>query len=360
MSVAGYVRGLRAFGNWLARDGLAVARALRALANPRVPRRVIEPLSDADLRHLLAAAGQRDAAVVLLLLDTGLRVSEVVGIRLGDLRRDGGIKVTGKGDAERMVPVGGTARRAVGAYLAARGPGGSDERLFLNQADQPLTTSGVSQLLRRLRRRTGVSARCNPHTFRHTFAHNYLVNGGDALSLQRILGHSCLDMVKRYVRLSDVDLAGRHRSASPADRLVARPPQTGERPAPPPPRWGGASGHGAGSGAQSRRSTGETLRWTARRSSSIEVEVAAGDLQRPRRMAQDALQAEHVAAVAQEAAGEGVAQDVRRAAHRQALAARQAPENVLKAVRGQRAAVGARNSGRRSRPGPRREVRRSA
>ncbi|HVM25473.1 MAG TPA: tyrosine-type recombinase/integrase [Candidatus Limnocylindrales bacterium] len=264
MSVAGYVRGLRAFGNWLARDGLAVARALRALANPRVPRRVIEPLPDADLRRLLAAAGERDAALVLLLLDTGLRVSEVVGIRLGDLRRDGGIKVTGKGDAERIVPVGGTARRAVGGYLALRGPGGSDERLFLNQADQPLTTSGVSQLLRRLRRRTGVSARCNPHRFRHTFAHNYLVNGGDALSLQRILGHSSLEMVRRYVRLSDIDLAGRHQAASPADRLVAR--RSAADPSPP---EGLAGWRAAGSaGAQSRRSTGETLRWTARRSSS--------------------------------------------------------------------------------------------
>lgn len=174
MSVAGYVRGLRAFGNWLSADGLASARALRTLTRPRVPRKLIEPLSDADLRRLLAAAAERDRAV-LLLLDTGLRVSEVVGIRLGDLRPDGSIKVTGKGAAERIVPVGGEARRAIGAYLAQRGPGAPEERLFLNQADQALTTSGVSQLLRRLRRRTGVTARCNPHTFRHTFAHNYLV-----------------------------------------------------------------------------------------------------------------------------------------------------------------------------------------
>ncbi|MDQ3689402.1 MAG: tyrosine-type recombinase/integrase, partial [Chloroflexota bacterium] len=151
---------------------------------------VIEPLADADLRRLLAAAAERDRAVVLLLLDTGLRVSEVVGIRLGDLRPDGSIKVLGKGAAERIVPVGGAARRAIGTYLAQRGFGAAGERLFLNQGDQALTTSGVSQLLRRLRRRTGVSVRCNPHTFRHTFAHNYLVNGGDALSLQRILGHS--------------------------------------------------------------------------------------------------------------------------------------------------------------------------
>jgi integrase len=96
MSVAGYVRGLRAFGNWLAADGLAAARALRGLTRPRVPRKLIEPLSDADLRRLLSAAGDRDTAVLLLLLDTGLRVSEVVGIRLSDLRPDGSIKVLGK------------------------------------------------------------------------------------------------------------------------------------------------------------------------------------------------------------------------------------------------------------------------
>lgn len=264
MSVAGYVRGLRALGNWLANDGLAAARALRALANPRVPRRVIEPLSDADLRRLLAHAGERDAAIVLLLLDTGLRVSEVVGIRLGDLRRDGGIKVTGKGDAERIVPVGGAARRAVGAYLAARGPGAPGERLFLNQADAALTPSGISQLLRRLRRRAGVSARCNPHSFRHTFAHNYLVNGGDALTLQRILGHSSFEMVKRYVRLTEVDLAGRHRSASPADRLLA-PPATGGAVRPPAPRWASRDGRLP---TYSRRSTGDASRWTARTSSS--------------------------------------------------------------------------------------------
>lgn len=71
------------------------------------------------------------------------------------------------------MPVSAAARRAVGAYLAERGPGAPDERLLLNQADQPLTPSGITQLLRRLRRRTRVSARCNPHTFRHTLAHNY-------------------------------------------------------------------------------------------------------------------------------------------------------------------------------------------
>lgn len=265
ISVAGYVRGLRVLGNWLAADGLAAARALRGLARPRVPRKLIEPLSDADLRRLLAAAGERDRAVLLLLLDTGLRVSEVVGIRLGDLRPDGGIKVTGKGATERVVPVGAAARRAVGAYLALRGPGTADERLLLNQADERLTTSGISQLLRRMKARAGVRARCNPHTFRHTFAHRYLVNGGDALTLQRILGHTSLEMVRRYVTLSDVDLAGRHRAASPADRLLARPARSATAAHGAAVAWGGGQ---AASPVQSRRSTGEASRWTARRSSS--------------------------------------------------------------------------------------------
>ncbi len=269
MSVAGYVRGLRAWGNWLAADGLAAALALRGLARPRVPRKVIEPLSDTDLRQLLGAAERRDAAIVLLLLDTGLRVSEVVGIRLGDLRADGGIKVTGKGAAERIVPVGAAARRAVGGYLAERPAGEASQPLFLNASGQPLTTSGVSQLLRRLRNSAGVGARCNPHRFRHTFAHRYLVNGGDALTLQRILGHSSLDMVRRYVTLTDIDLASRHRSASPADRLLARPSpdagRPGSAPAQPSPRWTGA---GSRLAPHKRRSTGEASRWAARRSSS--------------------------------------------------------------------------------------------
>jgi site-specific recombinase XerD len=217
VSIAGYVRGLRAFGNWLATDGLADARALRTLARPRVPHKVMEPLSDDDLRRLLAVADVRDRAILLLLLDTGLRVSEAAGISLGDLRADASIKVMGKGAKERIVPVGAASRGAIGRYLERRGPGSADEPLFVNQAGERLTLTGIQQLLTRLRARARVDARCNPHTFRHTFAHNYLVNGGDVFTLQRMLGHTSLEMVRRYVALADGDVALRHRSASPAD-----------------------------------------------------------------------------------------------------------------------------------------------
>jgi site-specific recombinase XerD len=221
-SVLGYYRAAKAFGNWLAREGLSAAAAFLALRRPKTPARVIEPIPDDDLRRLLAAASVRDRALILLLLDTGLRVSEAAGISLGDLRPDGSIKVMGKGARERIVPVGPTARSALVRYLAERAAGGREEGLFLGREGQ-LTTRGIHQLLGRLKRRTGVQARCNPHALRHTFAHAYLVNGGDLFSLQRILGHSTLDMVRRYVALADSDVALRHQVASPADRLLGAP-----------------------------------------------------------------------------------------------------------------------------------------
>ena len=270
VSVAGYVRGLRAVGNWLAADGLAEARALRTLARPRVPHKLIDPLSDADLRRLLAVADVRDRAIVLLLLDTGLRVSEAAGITLGDLRPDTSIKVLGKGAKERIVPVGAVARGAIGRYLERRGGGAPNEPLFLGPVGQRLTLTGIQQLLRRLRARAGIAARCNPHTFRHTFAHNYLVNGGDVFTLQRMLGHTSLEMVRRYVALADADVATRHRAASPADRLMASTEPRQSQPG----RARSWTGRTAGerddrrSARQDSRSTGDALRWMARRSSS--------------------------------------------------------------------------------------------
>lgn len=224
VSVAGYVRCLHVFGNWLVAEELAEAAAIRRLVKPRVPRKLIEPLSDDELRELLALAGTRDKAILLLLLDTGLRVSEAAGIRFRDLRPDGAIKVMGKGAKERLVPVGTSSRRAIGRYLAERGRGEPDEPVFLAESGTGLTFHGIQQILKRLKARAGLERRCSPHTFRHTFAHNYVVNGGDVFSLQRILGHTSLDMVRRYVALADTDVASRHDLASPADHLLGRAP----------------------------------------------------------------------------------------------------------------------------------------
>ncbi|MBA3778989.1 MAG: tyrosine-type recombinase/integrase [Chloroflexi bacterium] len=219
-SVAGYVRGLKAFGNWCAAEEIAAAAGFRALRRPKVPRRLITPFSDPELRSLLALADERERALALVFLDTGLRLSELASLRVGDVRPDGTLHVLGKGAKERIVPIGTTARRALIRYLATRGGVGPADPLFTSRRHSRLTARGVQQAVARLGRRAGVGTRCSPHTFRHTFARGYLVNGGDVFSLQQILGHTTLDMVRRYVTLSEADLVARHRAASPADRLV--------------------------------------------------------------------------------------------------------------------------------------------
>jgi site-specific recombinase XerD len=221
ITVAGYVRGLKAFGNWCAAEELAEARALRTLRRPTVPSKLIEPLPDDALRRLIEEASVRDRAILLLFLDTGLRLSELAGVRLCDLRADGTIKVLGKGARERIVPVGNAARRALLRYLRQYRAGDANSAIFRSRNGGPLGWRGIQQVFNRLRSRAGIAGRCSPHTLRHTFARAYLVNGGDAFSLQRILGHTTLDMVKRYVALADADLTARHRAASPADRLLA-------------------------------------------------------------------------------------------------------------------------------------------
>jgi integrase/recombinase XerD len=216
------VRGLKAFGNWCAAEQLAEALALRSLRRPQVPHKLVEPLSDEALRRLLDGASTRDRAILLLFFDTGLRLSELAGLRSADLRPDGSVKVMGKGARERIVPVGTTARQALLRYLR-QGDHAADGVIFHSRRGGALGWRGIQQAFRRLKLRAGIPGRCSPHTLRHTFARAYLINGGDAFSLQRILGHATLDMVKRYVALADTDLAARHRVASPADRLLVAP-----------------------------------------------------------------------------------------------------------------------------------------
>jgi integrase/recombinase XerD len=142
-----------------------------------------------------------------------------VSLRVGDVRPDGTLHVVGKGAKERIEPLGTTARRALVRYLGTRARASATDSLFTGRQGA-LSQRGTQQAIARLGRRAGVDTRCSPHTFRHTFARGYLVNGGDVFSLQQILGHATLDMVRRYVTLSEADLVSRHRAASPADRLT--------------------------------------------------------------------------------------------------------------------------------------------
>ena len=134
---------------------------------------------------------QRDLALVLLMIDTGIRLSELAALKVADVDLiEGRCRVMGKGSRERVVPVGRRTRKALRASLSVRRPGSTNEPLFSGPRGSSLSGRGVHQLVGRLARRAGIETRCSPHVLRHTFARAFLTNGGDVFSLQRILGHS--------------------------------------------------------------------------------------------------------------------------------------------------------------------------
>jgi len=189
-------RALRRFYRWLAsRYGLAnPAQALeRPAAKPILPK----TLSRAQVEALLGQPlSRRDRAILTVLLDTGIRLGECHSLRREDLRGQT-ILVTGKRGV-REVPISPQAQRALlGVELPWAGPKG------------PLTLSGLQQAVAKAMRRAGLE-RGGPHTLRHTFARHYILNGGDAFSLQRILGHRSIECTMIYVYMDTRDMCAQH------------------------------------------------------------------------------------------------------------------------------------------------------
>jgi site-specific recombinase XerD len=159
---------------------------------------------------------KRNKAIILTLLDTGIRASELCSIKVIDLDfKNKQITVNGKGDKERVLEISSRTAQLIWRYLITRSSELPDKApLFAGDFDLPLTRSGLLQLIKRIGKRAGVP-NAHPHRFRHTFAINFLRNGGNIYALQELLGHSSLDMVKHYLALSNQDCAAVHRMASP-------------------------------------------------------------------------------------------------------------------------------------------------
>ena len=186
---------------------------------PKAVTRAIEPLTKGEIWSLLAATvNKRDRALVLTLLDSGARVSELCHANIGDLDlKTGQLWLTKtKNSRPRPTYVGTTARKSLWSYLAVR-DSDSDAPLFESRSRR-MNRNSVRLVLTRLGKRAEVS-QVHPHRLRHTFAICYLRNAGDVFTLQQLLGHSDLNMVRRYLHLAQSDLAEAHRRASPADKF---------------------------------------------------------------------------------------------------------------------------------------------
>jgi integrase/recombinase XerC len=220
---------LRTLFRFLVAEGSLKVSPMGALRPPIARADQLQPFTQDQVSALLAAARRsrhprRDEAILLFLVDTGARASELCGLRVKDLDFSGRrCTVIGKENKQRALFLGRRSTKALWQYLREE-PREPDAPLFLadsgRRAGEALTRSGLLQLIRRLGRAAGLEAcRCSPHTFRHTFAVEFLRAGGNVFTLKELLGHTTLAMVNRYVALAQADLEAQHRQFSPADRL---------------------------------------------------------------------------------------------------------------------------------------------
>ena len=174
--------------------------------------------------------GRRDRAILLLLLDTGLRASELCALTRGNVNfKTGRIEIAhgdvggAKGGKGRTVYLGRVARKALWRYLVERDEMEEDrygdpegDPLFTTKQDRPMSPNALRFMVKRLGEKANIKE-AFPHKFRHTFAITYLRSGGDIFTLQNLLGHSSLQMVRHYASIAEVDVQAAHRKASPAD-----------------------------------------------------------------------------------------------------------------------------------------------
>ena len=234
---------LCAFFTWANRE-FQLPNPIKAVPVPKFEQAPIEPFTKEEVEALLKACelcneakttdrrkyimrratGRRDQAIIMTLLDTGLRASELSALKVGDVDlKTGKVLVKhgrlggAKGGKGRTVFLGKAARRALWRYLAEREDGEEPGApLFLVKYDRPMNKNALRLLIVHLGEKAGIQ-KCHPHRFRHTFAITYLRSGGDLFTLQALLGHSTLDMVQHYARIAEIDIEQAHRRASPAD-----------------------------------------------------------------------------------------------------------------------------------------------
>jgi integrase/recombinase XerD len=234
---------LSSFSSWASTE-FGLPNPMKEIPPPKFKKAEVTPYTQDEVERMLKACtyskevrphdrhrfvmrlplANRDQALILVLVDTGLRALELCRLKVGDVdTRTGRIEVKhgreggAKGGKGRTVYLGKTARRALWRYLAEREDGEDPAvLLFLSKEGRVLNPDVLRQVIQRIGERAGVM-HAYTHKFRHTFAITYLRSGGDVFTLQALLGHSGLDMVRHYAQIAEVDVAEAHKRASPAD-----------------------------------------------------------------------------------------------------------------------------------------------
>jgi integrase/recombinase XerC len=215
---------IRSFYKFLARENILENAAPRAVRTPRIKRGLPRPLSETDAARAIAEAGghdvewlaARDTALLTLLYGAGLRVSEALSLKRGDVPLGETLTILGKGRKERVVPVLAVVRDAIGDY-AGKIPftGAPSAPLFLSRRGNAMSPREAQALMQKLRGRLGLTERATPHALRHSFATHLLQGGGDLRSVQELLGHASLSTTQTYTAVDVRQLMETYQNAHP-------------------------------------------------------------------------------------------------------------------------------------------------
>jgi integrase/recombinase XerC len=225
-SVRRKLAGVRALFQFLLTEGVLQQNAAARLRTPRMPQRLPDVMSERKTNGLLDAveAGdpvekpskERDLAFLELLYGCGIRVSELVGLNLEDIDlQSGWVRVRGKGNKERQVPVAARAAEAVGRYLEMREGVPSERAVFLNTRGKRLGDRQVRRLVKMYALLVTGDSTVHPHSFRHAYATHLLSNGADLRAIQELLGHARLSTTQKYTQVTLEDLKAVYRRSHP-------------------------------------------------------------------------------------------------------------------------------------------------
>ena len=216
-SQARLISGLRNFFDYLIFENYRASNPLDLIESPRIGRKLPDTLSVADIDTLIKHIdlsykynninlGERNRAIIETLYSCGLRVSELIELKISDLFfEEGFIKVTGKGNKQRFVPIGTTTQNYISIWMAIRNhiavQQNSKDILFLNYKGKKLTRAMIFTIIKKLVEKSGLKKNVSPHTFRHSFATHLLENGADLRAIQMMLGHESITTTEIYMHL---------------------------------------------------------------------------------------------------------------------------------------------------------------
>ncbi len=218
-SQARIISGLKGFFNYLVFEDYRKDNPMDLVESPKIGRKLPDTLSEEEIDNLITAIdlsspeGERNRAILETLYGCGLRVSEITHLKISDLYFDEDfIKVTGKGDKQRFVPIGEVNKKCISIYMNEvrkhqKIQKSFEDTLFLNRRGKQLTRAMIFTIIKQLAQKIGLKKTISPHTFRHSFATHLLQNGADLRAIQQMLGHESITTTEVYMHVDRTHLA---------------------------------------------------------------------------------------------------------------------------------------------------------